>query len=244
MNPFVLIHGAFRGGWSFARLRPLLEAKGHPTYAPSLPGAGEHAASLDGTMTLARYAQCVASFLELEDLERVILVGHSQGGLVALAASELAHRRIARLVLLDSPVPRHCERAIDLVPRALAGMKVPPLARDMVLPPRPVTASETISASDAAWINARTCPSPVGPSLDPLVLANPRALALPASYVFFAKTPDTYPCAHGRQRLDDERIAYRTLDAPHDAPITHAPLVAGVLLEIARETLATATRSD
>jgi hypothetical protein len=84
----------------------------------------------------------------------------------------------------------------------------------------------------------------VGPSLDPLVLANPRALALPASYVFFAKTPDTYPCAHGRQRLDDERIAYRTLDAPHDAPITHAPLVAGVLLEIARETLATATRSD
>jgi hypothetical protein len=123
-------------------------------------------------------------------------------------------------------------------------MKVPPLARDMVLPPRPVTASETISASDAAWINARTCPSPVGPSLDPLVLANPRALALPASYVFFAKTPDTYPCAHGRQRLDDERIAYRTLDAPHDAPITHAPLVAGVLLEIARETLATATRSD
>jgi pimeloyl-ACP methyl ester carboxylesterase len=233
MNPFVLIHGAFRGGWSFARLRPLLEAKGHRTYAPSLPGAGEHAAALDGTMTLARYAQCVASFLELEDLERAVLVGHSQGGLVALAASELAYGRIARLVLLDSPVPRHGERAIDLVPRALAGMKMPPLAHDMVLPPRPVGPSAALSERDAAWINARTCPSPVGPSLDPLVLADPRAKALPVSYVFFAKTPDTYPCAHGRQRLDDERVAYRVIDAPHDAPITHAALVAEALLEIA-----------
>ena len=106
MHTFVLIHGAFRGSWSFARLRPLLEAAGHRVYAPSLPGAGEHAADLGKDMSLGRYAQCVASFLELEDLERAVLVGHSQGGMVALAASELAHARIARLVLLDSPVPR------------------------------------------------------------------------------------------------------------------------------------------
>jgi pimeloyl-ACP methyl ester carboxylesterase len=233
MNPFVLIHGAFRGGWSFARVRPLLEAKGHRTFAPSLPGAGEHARGLTGDLTLGRYAECVASFLELEDLERVVLVGHSQGGMVVLAASELAHARIARIVLLDSPVPRHGERAIDLVPPALAHVKMPELARDMVLPPRPVAAGDALSADDAAWINARTCPSPVGPSLDPLVLQDPRAKALPTSYVFFARTPETYPCAHGRQRLDAERVPYRSLDAGHDAPITHPALVAETLIAIA-----------
>ncbi|MET0593299.1 MAG: alpha/beta fold hydrolase, partial [Polyangiaceae bacterium] len=198
MNTFVLIHGAYRGGWSFARLRPLLEAKGHRTFAPSLPGAGEHAATLSGDLTLARYAECVASFLELEDLKRVILVGHSQGGVVALAASELAHPRIAHIVLLDSPVPRHGERAIDMIPSALANMTMPTFARETLLPPRPVAASDAISESDAAWINARTCFTPVGPSLDPLALSAPGALALPRTYVFFAKTPNTYPCAHGR----------------------------------------------
>ena len=235
MSTFVLIHGAFRGGWSFARLRPLLEKAGHRAFAPSLPGAGEHAAGLDGQLTLSRYAQCVASFLELEDLQRVVLVGHSQGGLVALAASEIAHARIALLVLLDSPVPRDGERGIDLVPPALAGVPMPALERDAILPPRPLAAGESLSAEDAAWISARTCPTPVGPSLDPLVLREPRALALPVSYVFFRRTPPTYPCAQGRARLDAERTAYREIDAGHDAPVTHPELVAGALLAIAAE---------
>ena len=235
MRTFVLIHGAFRGGWSFARLRPLLEGTGHRTFAPSLPGAGEHAARLDGQLTLSHYAQCVASFLELEDLRGVVLVGHSQGGLVSLAASEIAHARIARLVLLDSPVPRDGERGFDLVPPALAGVPMPALARDTILQPRPLAASDSLSADDAAWLNARTCPTPVGPSLDPLTLRDPRALALPVSYVFFRRTPATYPCAQGRARLDAERIAYREIDAGHDAPITHPGLVADALLAIAAD---------
>jgi len=235
MSTFVLIHGAYRGGWSFARLRPLLEGAGHRTFAPSLPGAGEHAARLDGHLTLSDYARCVASFLELEDLQRVVLVGHSQGGLVALAASEMAHARVARLVLLDSPVPRDGERGIDLVPPALAGVAIPAFARDAIVPPRPLAPSESISAEDAAWINARTCPTPVGPSLDPLILREPRALALPVSYVFFRRTPNTYPCAQGRARLDAEGTAYLEIDAGHDAPITTPGLVAEALLAIAAE---------
>jgi pimeloyl-ACP methyl ester carboxylesterase len=232
MSTFVFIHGAYRGGWSFARLRPLLERAGHRAFAPSLPGAGEHAATLSGDLTLARYAECVAAFVELEDLEKVILVGHSQGGVVALAASELAHSRIAHIVLLDSPVPRHGERAIDMIPPALANSAMPEFARDALLAPRPVVPSDVISDSDAAWINARTCFTPVGPSLDPLVLSDARALAIPRSYVFFAKTPNTYPCAHGRQRLDAEGIAYTVLDAGHDAPVTHAEMVAQALVDV------------
>ena len=233
MSTFVLLHGAFRGGWSFARLRPRLEDAGHRTHAPSLPGAGEHAAQLGGTLTLADYAASVARYIELEDLHDVILVGHSQGGVVALAASELAHARIAKLVLLDAPVARDGERAIDLVAPALAHVEMPTLARDVVLTPRPLAASATLSAEDAAWINARTCPAPVGPSLDPMKLTHPRALALPTTYVFFARTPDTYPCAHGRVRLDAAGVPYRTVDAGHDAPVTHPQLVADLLLEIA-----------
>jgi pimeloyl-ACP methyl ester carboxylesterase len=233
-NDFVLVHGAFRAGWSFARLRPLLEAHGHRTFAPSLPGCGEHRATTIRELSLIDWAQAVARFIELEDLSRVILVGHSQAGLVISAASELCHDRLARLVFLDAPIPRHGERAIDLQPAALHGMTPPALARDLWLPPRPVVASPTLSEQDATWINARLGETPVGPSLDALRLLQPEALALPRHYVFFRRTPDTFPCAHGRERLIREGTAFSWLDADHDAPLTAPALVSELLLAIAR----------
>lgn len=231
---FVLVHGAFRAGWSFARLSPLLEAHGHRTFAPSLPGFGEHQATTIRELSLAHWADALAHFLELQDLARVILVGHSQAGIVITAASELCHARLSSLVFLDAPIPRHGERAIDLQPAALQGMVVPALARDLWLPARPVGASATLSESQAAWINARLGPTPVGPSLDPVVLTHPSALALPRHYLFCRRTPDTFPCAHGRERLLREGTPFTWLDADHDAPITAPDQVAQLLLAIAR----------
>ncbi len=233
MATFVLIHGAFRGGFSFSRLRPLLHAAGHATHAPSLPGAGEQAFNTPRPLSLNDYALCVARLLELEDVERVILVGHSQGGLVISAASQLAHPRIAALVFVDSPVPRHGERAVDLVAPALAHVSMPSLARGQWLPPRPLAQTPELGADDAAWLNARLCATPVGPSLDSLVLDHPAALALPRHYLFCSRTPDTYPCAHGRTRLEAQGIPYGWIDADHDAPFTAPSKLAQALLSIA-----------
>lgn len=232
MATFVLIHGAFRGGFSFSRLRPLLHAAGHLTHAPSLPGAGEHSGPNVPAPGLTDYAESVAKFLHLEDLRDVILVGHSQGGLVISAASQLAHDRIQRLVFLDSPVPRHGERAMELVPKALAHLTLPELSRDQWIPPRALTETPHLSASDAAWLSARLCKSPVAPSLDPLVLDAPEALALPRTYLFCRHTPETFPCAHGRARLESEGTAYAWLEADHDAPFSAPAEVARALLEV------------
>jgi pimeloyl-ACP methyl ester carboxylesterase len=230
---FVLVHGAFRGGWSFSRLRPLLETHGHRTFAPSLPGGGEHEATTRKELTLSDWAGALAHFLELEDLARVILVGHSQAGIVISAASQLCHARLSKLVFLDAPIPRHGERAIDLQPAALAAMTPPSLARDLWVPARPLVASECLSANDAAWINARLGSTPVGPALDPLVLTAPEALSLPRHYLFCSRTPETFPCAHGRERLLREQTPFTWLEADHDVPITAPALLAQHLLAIA-----------
>ena len=89
-----------------------------------------------------------------------------------------------------------------------------------------------MSPADAAWINARLTPQPLRPSLDPLELTAAEALALPRSYLFCRQTPDTYPCAHGRARLDAQRVPYEWLDAGHDAPVTAPALVAEALSRI------------
>ena len=45
MATFVLVHGAWFGGWCWQKVIPLLEAAGHEVYAPTLAGLAERASS-------------------------------------------------------------------------------------------------------------------------------------------------------------------------------------------------------
>ncbi|CAM3259833.1 alpha/beta fold hydrolase [Nocardioides dubius] len=223
MATFVLVHGAFRGGWGWARVRPLLRAAGHEVHAPSLIGAGEHAALLDRVTGLDVWVDQVAGLIEAEDLRDVALVGHSQGGLVTAGVAARLPERIAVLVHLDAAVPLPRERAVDLggAPSALP-------ARDAVVAPTPVGAQGGYDAATAAWVNARLTPSPVAPALDPVP-------GVPASvsqaFVFCSGTPAGYPSTQVRARLDAQGTPYLLIDAAHDAPLCAPELVTSVLTD-------------
>ncbi|WP_436775811.1 esterase/lipase family protein [Yinghuangia sp. YIM S09857] len=224
MTTFVLVHGAFRGGWSWIRVRGLLEARGHQVWTPSLAGAAERARGHDGRVRLSDWATEVADLLHYNDLTRVALAGHSQGGLVVAAAADLATPRIARLCYLDAAVPAPGTSLVDSLPP-----DAPLPEPDTWLPPVPPRPGGRLDAATAAWIAARLTPSPAGPAYDPLPPADPQAPVLPRSYAFCTGTPPTYPCAITRRRLDAEGIGYRWLDADHEAPLTAPEHVAAWL---------------
>jgi len=100
MATFILIHGAWHGGWSFERLVPLLTAAGHEVYAPDLPGIGQDTTPT-GPDPLAQWAQFVAG-LASSAKAPVILVGHSRAGAVISEAAELAPDSIDTLVYLTA----------------------------------------------------------------------------------------------------------------------------------------------
>lgn len=99
-DTFVLVHGAWHGGWCWEKLAPLLEERGHRVVAVDLPGHGG-----DGTpvseVTLAAYADHVAGALD-EQSEPVVLVGHSMGGAVISEAAERRPEKIKLLVYLTA----------------------------------------------------------------------------------------------------------------------------------------------
>lgn len=224
MTAFVLIHGAFRGGWGWSRVRPLLQAAGHDVHAPSLIGAGEHVDLLDRVTGLAVWVDQVAALLVAEDLRDVVLVGHSQGGLVTASVAAALPERVARLVHLDAAVPAPGERAVDLFG---APDSLPP--REATVPPSPVSAvGGEYDAATAAWVNDRLTPSPVAVALDP-VPAVPAGV--PQEYVFCARTPVGYPALATRARLDAAGTPYRVIDAGHDAPLSAPGLIAQALLD-------------
>ncbi len=213
MARFVLVHGAFRGGWAWDRVHPFLIGAGHSVDAPTL--------TLAEPASLERWAGQVAQVLR-GGAGDAILVGHSQGGVVALAAAALNPDRVARLVLLDAPVPEPGQCAADVLPADVrAAYGDPP--RDSWLPPTP---------TGDPWVDAQLVAAPAAPAFDPV---DPQGLAktVETTYVFCARTPPAYPAVYSRAEFDRSQRDYRTLDADHDAPLLQPAAVATLLMELA-----------
>src|SRR5256885_3930233 len=79
---FVLVHGAWHGGWCWRRVADLLEKRGHKVFAPTLTGLGERSHLMSGNIKLATHITDVANVIKWEGLSDVVLCGHSYGGFV------------------------------------------------------------------------------------------------------------------------------------------------------------------
>ena len=114
MTTFVLLHGAFHGGWCWARVAPILRAAGHTVFTPTQTGLGERAHLLHPGITLTTFVDDVVGVLETEELTDVVLVGHSFGGAAITGAAERVKHRLRHLVYLDSAIPQSGRSPLDL----------------------------------------------------------------------------------------------------------------------------------
>lgn len=127
MPTFVLVHGAWHGGWCWGPVQKLLQERGHRVTAPDLPGHGQDGTDLS-EVSLARYVERLEEVIEKED-EPVVLVGHSLGGLSISGVASALPERVSALVYLAAFVPQTMTPLVELQDRlALANaMLVDPL---------------------------------------------------------------------------------------------------------------------
>ena len=100
--PYVLVHGAWHGGWCWGKVAERLRAAGHRVFTPTLTGLGDRAHLIAPHVGLATHVEDVIATLEMEDLSDVVLVGHSFGSAVISGVVDECADRIRRLVFLDS----------------------------------------------------------------------------------------------------------------------------------------------
>jgi pimeloyl-ACP methyl ester carboxylesterase len=112
MATFVLIHGGWAGGWVWEKVVPLLEANGHRVVVPDLPGHGDDPTPA-AEITLESYVGRVAEILDAQ-LEPVVLVGHSSGGVIITQAAEQCPARIRLLVYTCAYLPADGQSLLDL----------------------------------------------------------------------------------------------------------------------------------
>lgn len=103
MARFILIHGAWHGGWCWEQVVPMLASRGHEVVAPDLPGMGADAAS-GHVATVDEWAMFVAG-MAMANEQPAILVGHSRGGIVISRAAEFAPKAVSHLVFLAAAMP-------------------------------------------------------------------------------------------------------------------------------------------
>ena len=112
VQTYVLVHGAYGGGWLWRDVAAGLRARGHGAWTPTLTGLGERAHLLSGQITVETHILDVVGLITAEELGDVILVGHSYGGMVVTGVVDRMPDRIRHVVYLDALVPEDGDTAL------------------------------------------------------------------------------------------------------------------------------------
>ena len=165
MATIVVAHGAWSGGWAWGKMRAIWTAAGHEVWTPTLTGLGERGHLANPAVDLETHVRDVVGLLDCEDLQEVVLIGHSYGGMVATGVAQRRPERLHRLVYLDALVPQPGASVFELVPaQAAARMRAAALAagEGWRIPPtrcRPTPRRKMCSTPGRAGCRSRSAPS-------------------------------------------------------------------------------------
>ena len=210
-NTYLIVHGASGGGWDWKTMDELLTAAGHKVYRPTLTGLGDrmHLASPD--IGLTTHIDDISNLILFEELDSIVLVGHSYGGMVITGVMDRMPERVRHAIFLDAAVPEDGMSAEDLWGSVSSSHEV---VDGMIY---------------FSWLDpAATPPCDVPQSLrtftEPVSFNNPEALKINVSYIAYLSPGQTAEdlsedpsWKHAESRL----WTIRTLDSDHNAQRSH-----------------------
>lgn len=237
MATFVLVHGGGHGGWCYQKVKTRLEAAGHEVHAPSLTGLAERSHLLSPAVDLDFHIDDIVRELFFWDLQDVILVGHSYGGMVITGVADRAIERIGKVVYLDAANPVNGQSLVDVAGPVILITREVGVTVDgvelVLLPGEGAGAFYGVTdPDDLAWMDARLTAHPWACFEQPLVLEDEAAVqALPQFHIVCSETLLTRdPALIGPAKAEGRLWE---VDTGHDLMITEPDFVAGALQEIA-----------
>jgi len=114
MTDYVLVHGAWGGGWAYDRLAADLREAGHRVLVAQLAGMGSRADGLNPSIDLSAHVHDVISQIEAAGFDRFVLAGHSYGGMVVTGVATRLGGHIDALVYIDAFLPQDGQSLWDI----------------------------------------------------------------------------------------------------------------------------------
>jgi pimeloyl-ACP methyl ester carboxylesterase len=234
---FVLVHGAWHGGWVFEEAIQLLEADEHRAYAPTWPG--NHPGDDRSGITFDQIVDAVAHSLSSQN-HPAIVVGHSSAGFVLQAAIPKVADKVERVVFYNAFLLPDGKSQFDLVPpEAAEGLAAAAQASpDNSVPVIADFVRGTLMASDTAEhqdaVIARCVPQPLAIFNTPVKTAAFKALDIPKSVLFCKDDTSLPPGAFlgmAQAELGDFKLV--EIAGGHETVFTHpAGFVEGLMKAI------------
>jgi pimeloyl-ACP methyl ester carboxylesterase len=236
---FVLAHGSWCGGWCWSRVADRLGAKGHSVYALSFTGMGDRSHLISRDITIDTFVEDLIQIIISKELTKVVLVGHSFGGVPISGVADRLPERIAHLVYLDAVVVESGKSAFSYYPKeeveariraaeeATNGLAVP------VPDPLPIVWGHGRDGDpDYEWVRRQLSPHPLRSYTTPLTLRAEVGNGLPRTYV--TSTKPGHPALEASRQLVRSWRGWRWIEllTPHNSMITHPDEVVGVLLTL------------
>jgi pimeloyl-ACP methyl ester carboxylesterase len=232
MVTFVLVPGAWMGGWAWDEVASRLRARGHEVRALTLSGldGGEGADSVD----LDHQIGDIVEAIERDDLREVVLVGHSYGGWPVTGAADRIPDRLSRVVYVDSGPALDGMSYLDTLPpelREVTERHAREQGGGRLLPMPPWEELEQVNGASAAGIteevraaiHERSRPQPFLTYTQAISLTNPGRTTLPHLLVSCS-----FPLDQVRAMIDGAHPWFAEMAGPqwsfHELPTSHWPM--------------------
>jgi pimeloyl-ACP methyl ester carboxylesterase len=213
MATYVLVHGAYQGGWIWNPVAARLRAAGHEVHAPTLDGCAERSHLVRPGITVGTHGREIAQLLFYNDLKDVVLVGTSSGGMVVQKAAELGRDRIARVVFVDALALMPGEEVDKIVKRPAANETTA-----VTTGPSRADAEKRLFAdldqTTRAWALARYTPHPVAALEAPMEPTTFWDQSWKAAVIRCTRAVNP-PEAHQRRTAERLKAAYHEMDTGH-----------------------------
>lgn len=229
---FVLVHGAWHGGWCWRAVADRLRERGHVVTTPTLTGLGERVHLLSGAIDLDTHITDIENHIRYEDLDGIVLVGHSYAGAVITGVADRVAERIGQLIYLDAVLLEDGETVMSQAPKSIAEERIR-FARKtggLVMPVPPAAAFGVADSDQATWLERKLTPHPIKTYLSELRLESGVGNGLPADYII-CDDPLYRGLAAAHARARQTGWPLHQLATGHDAMII-SPAETADLLEV------------
>jgi pimeloyl-ACP methyl ester carboxylesterase len=234
MSTYVLVHGAWRGGWIWKGIRRELQARGHAIFTPTLTGLGERSHLLTQQVNLETHIADVLNLIRWEELSDIVLCGHSYGGCVVTGVADRIPEKISALVYLDAFVPENGQSLHDTLPpdarneqieaarNVGEGWKTPPIPPGVF----------NVNARDRDWLERQSTLHPLACFQQPLRLSGTISGIRDITYILATGwSPSPFPQFHDKAKA--KKWNTLTMTCGHDVMLDRPEELTHELLAIA-----------
>jgi pimeloyl-ACP methyl ester carboxylesterase len=228
---FVLVHGAWHGGWCWRRVSDLLRRQGHEVFTPTMTGLGERSHLMNKDVVLDTHIADIVNVIKWEDLSGICLVAHSYGGWPVTGAIEQVGDRVASVVYLDAFVPENGEKGIDLASEFSRNAMREAIAKGVISHGPPKAEVFHVNANDRAWVDSKLTPQPLGVALHPIRLTGACEKVSKKTYIRAPAYPQpAFDRYYAAKKTDPSWRTYE-VDGGHDVMIDRPDRLVEILLE-------------